>query len=236
MSTSSALDSFLGKWHQRWPEWSLVEPFIEAAQRARVEAWFALVQEFEDIYNASGDTTAVDAKLAWWGEELRSWDAQRSRHPLGRVLDSVRAPWADLADAIADLPAARAALANPGVARTALSGYAGAVAAVEAVLFGLPATPAAAQAVMTQTLAQRLERTGAQAVPASVAASDSQRAVSVWARELLAGWPLRSAGPRPRRVLAVLARLRLQGLVADKPLTPHAATVLLKAWWAARGR
>lgn len=236
MSNHSALDSFLGKWHQRWPEWPLVEPFIDAAQRARVQSWFALLNELEDIYNASGDTTAVDAKLAWWGEELRSWAAQRSRHPLGRELDAVPAPWQQLAGAVGDLPAARAAQATPALARTALAGYAAAVAAVEAALFGAAAQPAAAEAVITQTLAQRLERLGPQAVPDSLASTHGEQAGRAWAAELLRDWPLRGPGPRPRRVLAVLSRLRLQGLAADKALTPHAAGVLLKAWWAARGR
>lgn len=231
MSTSSALDSFLGKWHQRWPEWPLVEPFIEAGQRERVTAWFALLQEFEDIYQAGGDTTAVDAKLAWWAEELRSWANRRSRHPLGRVLEPVPAPWAELAAALPDLPAAREALGDAALARTALAGYGRAVAAVEAVLFGRPAVPKAADVVVTQTLAQRLDRTGQAAVPASVAGGDPR----AWARELLRQWPLRVAGPRPRRVLSVLSRLRLQGLAAGRPLTPHAASVLFKAWWAARG-
>lgn len=236
MSTPGALDSFLGKWHQRWPEWSLVEPFIDAALRPRVEAWFALLQEFEDVYQAGGDTTAVDAKLSWWSEELHSWARQRSRHPLGRVLEPVRAPWDALADALPDLMAARESLADPAVARASLTAYAHAVADVEAVLFDLPSSPKAAAAVITQTLAQRLDRTGQAAVPASIPGEDSQAAIAAWARELLAGWPLRIAGPRPRRVLAVLSRLRLQGLAAGKPLTPHAASVLIKAWWAARGR
>ena len=236
MSNNSALDSFLGKWHQRWPEWSLVEPFIDVSRRAQVQAWFALVQELEDIYTAGGDTTAVDAKLAWWGEELRSWAGQRSRHPLGRVLDGVPAPWMALAEAIADLPAARAAMATPALARTALGSYAAALAAVEAVLFDLPVTPAAVEAVITQTLAQRLVRGGEQAVPASIARGDGAAAIKSWAAELLARWPLRCAGPRPRRVLALLLRLRVQGLATERGLSPHAASVLLKAWWAARGR
>jgi Phytoene/squalene synthetase len=236
MSSYSALDSFLAKWHQRWPEWSLVEPFIAVDQRERCVAWFALLQEFDDILAAQGDTTAQDAKLAWWAQELRSWQGQRSRHPLGRVLDPLRAPWMGLADVLPDLPAARAALSDPGVAQRALQAYAAAVAAVEAVVFDAPLQPQAAQAVLVHTLGQRLLRSGQQAVPASIAGNDAGQAVAAWAQQLLKGWGVRVAGPRPRRVLALLARLRLQGLAADKPLTPHQATVLLKAWWAARGR
>lgn len=236
MSSYSALDSFLGKWHQRWPEWSLVEPFIEAGQRQRCVAWFALLQEFDDILAADGDTTAQDAKLAWWGGELRSWQEQRSRHPLGRVLDPLRAPWIGLADSLPDLLAARAALGSAELARGALAGFAQAVAAVEAVVFNAPLQAGAAQTVVRHTLAQRLERRGQQAVPASIGGDTAAMAVSAWAQQLLQGWGLRVPGPRPRRVLSVLARLRLQGLASDKGIAPHQAVVLLKAWWAARGR
>ena len=235
MSSNSALDSFLGKWHQRWPEWALVEPFIASEQRGLSAAWFALLQEFDDILAAEGDTTAQDAKLAWWAEELRSWEAQRSRHPLGRVLDPVRAPWQALADTLPDLQAARAALADASIARSALSQYAQAIAAVEAVVFAARPQAGAAQAVLAHTLAQRMERVGQRGVPASIAADTPGAAVAAWASELLKGWGLRVPGPRPRRVLAVLARLRLQGLVSEKGIAPHQASVLLKVWWAARG-
>ena len=233
---SSALESFLDKWRDRWPEWEVVERFIAPAQRQQVVAWFALLQEFDDILNVQGETVPSDAKLAWWGEELRSWEAQRSRHPLGRVLDPVRAPWIGLADSLPDLLAARAALASAELARAALSGFAQAVAAVEAVVFDVPLQAGAGQAVLHHTLAQRLERRGQQAVPASIGGDSAGAAVAAWAQQLLQGWGLRVAGPRPRRVLAVLARLRLQGLASEKGIAPHQAGVLLKAWWAARGR
>lgn len=236
MSTSSALDSFLGKWQQRWPEWSLVEPFIEAGQREKVVAWFALQQEFEDIYNASGDTTAVDAKLTWWGEELRSWASQRSRHPLGRVLEPARAPWASLAQALPGLLEAREALHDAAGARQSLQGYATAVAEVEAALFDLPPASGASQSVVTQVLAHRLDRLGQAAVPQDVPGEDSSSAIAAWAGQLMAGWPRRVPGPRPRRIHAVLARLRTQALASGKTLTPHPASVLLRAWWAGRGR
>ncbi|MBC3971419.1 squalene/phytoene synthase family protein, partial [Xanthomonas translucens] len=100
MSSTSALDAFLDKWRSRWPEWAVAETFVPAPQRTRAVAWFALLQEFDDILNIAGDPLPADAKLAWWGEELRSWAAQRSRHPLGRVLEPVAAPWAALAEAL----------------------------------------------------------------------------------------------------------------------------------------
>lgn len=55
MSSSSALDAFLDKWRRRWPEWAVAEAFVPAPQRARTVAWFALLQEFDDILNIAGD-------------------------------------------------------------------------------------------------------------------------------------------------------------------------------------
>ena len=65
MTTSTALDSFLDKWRTRWPEWQVAEPFIAESQRTLVVAWFALLQEFDDILNIPGDPMPADAKLAW---------------------------------------------------------------------------------------------------------------------------------------------------------------------------
>lgn len=226
---SSALDSFLDKWRARWPEWSFIERFVDAADRERAVTWFALLQEFDDMLNTSGDPTPADAKLAWWGEELRSWDAHRSRHPLGRVLEPVRAPWTQLADALPGLVEARERVADGAQARAALKAYADAVAAVEAAMFASAPAPAAGEAVLTQTLAQRVQEMGSVAVPTG--AGD----VAQWEQQLLAVWPTRVAGPRPRRLYASLARARLQARLRGGEYQPSPAALLWRSWWAARG-
>ena len=43
-------------------------PFVAEPQRELAVAWFALLQEFDDMLNTSGDPLPADAKLAWWGE------------------------------------------------------------------------------------------------------------------------------------------------------------------------
>jgi len=225
---SSALDSFLDKWRERWPEWAFVERFVDEADRARSVAWFALLQEFDDMLNASGDTTPQDAKLAWWGEELRSWDSQRSRHPLGRLLEPVRAPWSQLADALPDLIPARERPADAAQARSMLARYAAAVAAVEAAMFNSKASPAAADAFATQTLALRVQEQAA-AVPQAFANEME------WDKALQASWPSRVAGPRPRRIYAVLARGRQQARIRGGEYQPSPAGLLWRSWWAARG-
>lgn len=232
---STALDSFLDKWRTRWPEWSQVESFIPASQRLQVVAWFSLLQEFDDILNTAGDPLPADAKLAWWGEELRGWSAQRSKHPLGRLLEPVRAPWAELAQTLPDLIDARATAADPQRARQLLAAYAGAVSAVERTMFNWAGRGDAAAAVLTQTLAQRLHDCGADAVPQSLKVADATLSSQQWAGELLSQWPARVAGPRPRRVYASLAKARLQARLRGGPYQPSPAGVLWRSWWAARG-
>jgi phytoene/squalene synthetase len=226
---SSALDSFLGKWQQRWPEWAFVERFVAEADRTRAVAWFALLQELDDMLNISGDPLPSNAKLGWWGEELRSWAGQRSRHPLGRVLEPVRAPWMQLAEALPELIEAREPAPDPAQARRALQGFAEAVAAVEASLFDAPLQPHAAGAVLTQVLAQRVQELGTAVVPAGAGGEHE------WQQALLAQWPARVAGPRPRRLLAALARGRLQARLRGGGYQPSPAGLLWRAWCAARG-
>ncbi|KAF1015778.1 MAG: hypothetical protein GAK31_01255 [Stenotrophomonas maltophilia] len=240
-AVSSALDSFLDKWRTRWPEWSVAEPFVPETLRERTVAWFALVQEFDDMLNTNGDPLPADAKLAWWGEELRSWSAQRSRHPLGRVLEPVRAPWAPLADALPDLVEARGVAVDAAAAERALAAFAEAIAAVEAVLFAETAgqgTPrkGAGRAVLLQTLAQRLQDAGVAGIPrALLAGEDVSAAPQRWAQQLLKGWAVRVPGPRPRRIWASLARARLAAQAAGKPIEATSVRTLLRVWWAARG-
>jgi hypothetical protein len=235
MTTSSALDSFLDKWRTRWPEWSVAEPFIAESQRTLVVAWFALLQEFDDILNTAGDPLPADAKLAWWGEELRSWANQRSRHPLGRLLEPVRAPWAELAQALPDLIEARAVPVDAIQAQRALQAYGNAVAAVEAVMFNTPTRGDAATPIVLQALAQRLQEAGVGAVPRALLAQDDGNAPQRYAAHLLAQWPSRVAGPRPRRMYASLARTRLQAVAEGRVLQATPLRTLLRTWWAGRG-
>ena len=233
--SSTALDSFLDKWRSRWPEWSVAEPFVAEPQRPVALAWFALLQEFDDMLNTGGDPLPADAKLAWWGEELRSWAAQRSRHPLGRVLEPVRAPWVQLAEALPDLVEARTVALDAAGAERALRHYAEAVAAVEAVVFADTPRKGAGHAVLLQTLAQRLQDAGVAGVPRSLLDEDAGNAAQRWAQQLLKGWGTRVPGPRARRVWSSLARARLAAQAAGKPVEATPVRTLLRVWWAARG-
>ena len=234
MSDSAALVSFLEKWHARWPEWSVAEIFVTPARRDIAVAWFALLQEFDDVLNISGDPLPADAKLAWWAEELRGWSGQRSRHPLGRRLEPVRAPWTRLSDALPALVAARETPADGNEAFAALAGYGAAVAAVEAEMLGHAPDVGA---VIAQVLAARVADVGVTAVPTALGRADDGSAVRAWATEILQRWPASRQGARERRVLAAYARGRLERLSrtgAPAPL-PSRPMLLFSGWRAARG-
>ena len=78
-------------------------------------------------------------------------------------------------------------------------------------------------------LAQRVQELGSSVVPAK--AGDERQ----WQQALLAQWPARVAGPRPRRVYAALARGRLQARLRGGEYQPSPVGLLWRAWWAARG-
>ncbi|HEY0332161.1 MAG TPA: phytoene/squalene synthase family protein [Stenotrophomonas sp.] len=227
MSSSSALDSFLDKWRKRWPEWTVAERFIAPPRQPVAVAWFALLQEWEDIMNITGDPLPADAKLAWWQQELRDWSAQRSRHPLGRLLEPARAPWAALAETLPAMQLAREQPASLADALATLSAFSAAVAAVEGVVFER-SQGGDAQAIAVQWLAARLTAAGAAAAP-----PDTD--VAQWRAQLLQAWPAKAALSRPHRVWSRLARLRLQREHAGQATYPSPLQQLWHAWRAASG-
>jgi hypothetical protein len=227
MSTTSALDSFLDKWRQRWPEWTVAERFVMPAQQPLAVAWFTLLQEFEDIMNISGDTLPADAKLAWWQQELRDWSSRRSRHPLGRLLEPVAAPWSELAQALPAVQEIRSQPLSLEAALALLQPFAQAVVAVEAVLFER-ARDSDARAIAVQWLAARLVAAGASAAPAGTD-------VPAWRAQLLSNWPAKPALAQPHRLWSRLARLRLQREQAGQAAWPPPLLQLWHAWRAGSG-
>jgi phytoene/squalene synthetase len=227
MSTTSALDSFLDKWRDRWPEWEVAGRFVPADLQRATLAWFALLQEFENIMNISGDPLPADAKLAWWQQELRDWSARRSRHPLGRVLEPVVAPWAQLAEALPAMQEARGQPLSMDSALALLQPFAEAVVAVEAALFART-RPADARAVAVQWLATRVASAGAAALPAGTA-------LPAWRSQLLAQWPGKAALAQPHRIWSRLARLRLRREQAGQAAWAPPLQQLWHAWRAASG-
>lgn len=231
-----ALDSFLDKWHARWPEWAVVQVFIAQEQRPVVQAWAALLQELTDAAWGGSDPRPGEAKLAWWGEELQGWSQRRRRHPLGTALQRLPAPWTLLAAALPSLRASRERPRDRDEAQAVLRPFAHAVARVEAILFAVEpdqADEASERAIVAGLLHARLAQVGEAAAPlATLARAGDGPVVLAWAMELLAHWPASPAATRPRRIWTALARQRLRRGDAALPLPPWSA--LLTAWRGAR--
>jgi hypothetical protein len=240
MTDSTALDSFLDKWRSRWPEWQMAEVFVPRRQRGTALAWFALAQEFEDAMNAEGDPTPADAKLGWWREELRDWSKQRSRHPLGRVLEPQRAPWALLADALPALQRMRERPRDAAAAFAVAEPLAKAMVAVEDALFypdqrwGTSLLGTRSQAMACHLLAARLSAAGEAAVPQELPGRNDA-VLQAWADTLLRQWPPHAGEAMPRKQWSALVRLRLQGIGGGEQAALSRWRLLWSCWRAARG-
>ena len=245
-SASEALDSFIGKWRARWPEWSVAEVFVPRAQRAVALAWASLQQELTDAAWDGSDARPGEAKLLWWREELQGWALGRRRHPLGILLQHLPAPWAVLAAALPTLRASRERPRDASEAFSQLLPLATAAASIEQALFaGTQADASAARLVIATWLQARLARDGVAAVPLNVLAlagenngenSDEikgdRAAEASWRDELLREWPTAGRATPPRRLWAALARARLTRGRGTQPLAAWVA--LWVAWRGAR--
>lgn len=224
------LDDFLDKWRGRWPEWRIAQAFVTEAQRARAEAWFALLQEWTDAAWAGDDPTPGFAKLGWWHDELQGWTKGGRRHPLGRVLQKQSAPWAALAATLPALQAVREPLRRwdaPEGLLPALQALADAMADCERALFADVATSASVESNAFGLLALHAlwhRDEAGDAMP--------QR---TWAGRLTA-LPSARAATRPRRIHDALCRGRLQRFAARGEIAPLSPPVALwRSWRAARG-
>ncbi len=238
------LDSFLGKWHARWPEWRVAAAFLPAARRDAALAWLCLRQELADAAWAGVDPRPGEAKLGWWIEELQAWVQGHARHPLARALQPLAAPWAELATAVPALAQARERAADFDEARQQLQPYAAAAVAVSRALAEEAGGAGAdgAGALADTVLGQRLLDGDPSSVPLQVRARLGAEAGEADLRQeaaamLLRAWPAADRLPRVERIQRALvhARLRALGRRRDggRPLPGWRA--LATAWAAARG-
>jgi len=222
----------MDKWLQRWPQWPVLERFIETPQQRLISvAWFSLLQEYEDIFNVAGDPTPADAKLAWWVQELHDWSRQRSRHPLAKVLQPLPIPWSTLADVLPELIHARKQADDLQHARNVLQPFAYTIADIENTLFvnkSLSKSENNSDVIISQLLAHRSHILGYAALPL---AFDQ---INVWQEKLLDHWPSHPNNPRPRRLYATLSRLYLHAQLHRKKQSIHPLSVLWHGWRAAR--
>jgi hypothetical protein len=214
MDVDAAPAEFIAKWRERWPEWSVAEAFVPESQRTVASAWFALRHELTEAAWGGEDPRPGEAKLEWWGEELRGWAQDRRRHPLGMVLQKQPVPWILLADSIPALLASRGAAADPDRATIRLEPFAEGVAGIGATLFAdaaqPPPPPPPPRSVVYGLLAERLLRQGEVAVPDSIRGEAGGNAVQAWAARLLQRWAPPHHGSIPGRLQALLVRERLQ--------------------------
>lgn len=222
MSEHDTADSFVAKWRQRWPEWSIAEAFVPASRRPSVAAWLALLDTLTEAAWGGADPTPGLAKLAWWHEELEGWARGARRHPLGTVLQRLPAPWTQLGRTLNVLPDTRGR--DAAAALEALSALSSAVAACEAALFPDARTGGEGSAHAGAGLVLVAER-------ALLTASQEDAG---W---LLARWPRPVAGALPRRLHGALVRTRLDALARGRPVAPAPGwRVLAMSWRASRGR
>ncbi|GAB3095849.1 phytoene/squalene synthase family protein [Lysobacter terrae] len=231
MSDREAIESFIGKWRARWPEWSVAEVFVPHSQRELALAWMALQQELTDAAWGGSDPRPGEAKLGWWMEELQGWARGARRHPLGAVLQKHSSAWPLL---VASLPSLRESRERPidaADARAQLRDFSAAVAAIEQTLFG---GGAAEPLVVASLLHLRLAHHPAAAAPLQVLAQVGEEgALAEWTRLLVDPVKTPADAARPRRLLAGLAQARLR---RGQPVQPvPAIQALWAAWRAARG-
>lgn len=245
MADAAALDSFLGKWRARWPEWQVAAVFLPAAQRETALAWFALLQECTEAAWGGSEATPGEAKLAWWQEELQGWARGARRHPLATGLQTRPAPWTALAAGLSALPASRERPRDTDDAIATLQPFAQVLAECEAGLFvplraaGIVTADAGAD-IAVALLGERLLQHPQQAVPLQLLAghgdvAGEDAAKRAWAAALLKHWP-DPCGVAPRRIHAGLLRARLQRFSTNGANAPLPSwQVPFVAWSAARG-
>jgi phytoene/squalene synthetase len=237
------LESFLLKWHARWPEWRVAEAFLPVPVREPAAAWMSLRQELADAAWGGSDPRPGEAKLAWWTGELHGWMHGEGRHPLARVLQPLPAPWDGLSAALAALADSRERASDFAEGRLRLDPYARALAAVGHALHGhgqATDADADADAFAHALQAQRLLGADPGAVPLQILAALGTAAAEATARReavaaLLRGWrPVRRL-PRTDALHQALLRARLRRVAGGADAAPLPAwRALALSWQAAR--
>ena len=253
MSTlpADAIEHFVAKWHRREPEMALAEVFCAPERRAHFRAWGALVHELREAAFELSDARVTAVKSQWWAEELVNLAQGRGRHPISAVLTRPGLPWAALARALMEQAQFDARPADAGQALVQVTGFAKALAALEAGLFDAEPTPDAARGIAVHLLLQRLPAgLGAEdqarlplnllarhgLTAAQVAAGQGDVLLRDWARELGMALP-EPQGPLFRRLRTRFDQVRLRRLAAGKGFVPPAAAASVwRAWRIARGR
>lgn len=197
-----AVAAFVAKWRMREPEMVYAEVFCARPLRTRFATWGALLFELREAAFELSDARLIEAKSAWWADELLRCSQGAPRHPLTQALASPRLQWTALAHGM--LAMAHADASRPSdrdAAFAVVAPLADGIAKVEAALFDAPMTSDASRMVAAHLLGERLRVGLASAdggrVPLSLLArhgigssalaqSQGVPAVADWAAELAA--------------------------------------------------
>lgn len=240
--------AFISKWRVREPEMAYAEVFCPRSLRARFALWGALLHELREATFELSDTRLIEAKSAWWADELLRSAQGAPRHPLTLALASPLLPWDALArglHAVAQTDAQRPS--DREVALAAIAPLAQGIAMFEAALFDVPMTDDAIAAVVVHLLGERLRHGLAAAdggrVPLSLFArhgitssmltqAQGVPVVADWAAELATMLPADVGGiALYRSTRAAFDTWFLHELAANRPRRPIPRLRALRLAW-----
>jgi hypothetical protein len=259
----AACADFIGKWRAREPEMTFAEPFCPGPLRARFQLWGALLLELRESAFELSDALVMEAKSAWWAEELGRTAMHAARHPLTQALvheAQMPLPWPQLGNGMLASAASEPRPADADAAIAGMRPLAEGIVAFEAALF--PGESFAAgneqalhvnvsNAVVVHLLVERL-RMGLSSqdggrIPMSLLARhritaaqlvepDGAAAIADWAQQLLAFAPARLRGASLyRRTHSAFDRRALQRHAQRRTAAPAPPLrALWLAWTAAR--
>lgn len=247
MAIAEQAAPFVAKWRAREAEMAWAEVFCPRSQTDRFALWGALLGELRAATFELSDPGLIAAKTAWWAEEALRSEQGNPMHPLTQALAQPGLPWRALANALVSVvqaEPARPAERDAAIGRVAP--LAGALAAMEAALFGGDAGNAA-RALAVHLLAERLHAGDGAQVPLMLLARHGLTAAVLTQPQgvpALCDWALdlRNAQPESiadatlfRRARTAFDGWRLGAFAAGRtpPRIPP-FTALRLAWRAAR--
>ena len=142
---TAACADFIGKWRAREPEMTFAEPFCPRPLRTRFQLWGALLLELREAAFELSDARVIEAKSAWWAEELARTAQLGARHPLTQALvyEAQRAlPWPQLGNGLLASAASESRPADSDAAIAGMRPLAEGILAFEAALFPGPQSDA----------------------------------------------------------------------------------------------
>lgn len=86
-------------WQRQYPERVLALPYLDPARRDALVAYAAIAGQWQDDVDGIRETAVLEAKFAWWAEELALSRRGESRHPLSKALFQLPAA-SDLPEAL----------------------------------------------------------------------------------------------------------------------------------------